>query len=520
MKGSLRSATRTQRREPSVLRFDADPIIYDQSQTLIRTVARRGYVFAGPVTTSTLQFRSRTAAPSEPLPRLVTAPAKLSRFRAALGGAALLAAMAGGLLVLPVRPVREERAYTQLTNFSDSAVGPVLSPNGQMLAFYRSNSSFHTPDQIYIKLLPGGEPVQLTNDPRLKYGLAFSPDGSRIAYSVRELGVGWATYTISPLGGEPTLLLSNAAGLSWLDPQRVLFSEIRVHPHMGIVTSTESRSAYRKLYFPRHERAMAHYSYPSPDRKWALVVEMDPVWHPCRLISLEGGSAVREVGPRGPCSSAGWSPDGGWMYFGAEVQGNRQVWRQRFPAGRPDQLTSGPAQAEGIAVDPDGRSLITSIGMHESAIWLHDERGERPLSTEGHVSSRHGLSQLTNYLALPSVIYSPDGKFLYCLMRRDSPAAATELWRMDLASGKAAPVFRGVRWRNAIFRRTARRSFTRANPTVTRRISGLPRLTEARRRNSLPPEVKTNRTSGRMGRCSFVSQTAKQTTSRKSANRV
>ena len=54
------------------------------------------------------------------------------------------------------------------------------------------------------------------------------------------------------------------------------------------------------------------------------------------------------------------------------------------------------------------------------------------------------MSQLTNYLALPSVKYSADGKFLYCLMRHDSAAAATELWRMDLASGKVAPVLRGV----------------------------------------------------------------------------
>jgi DNA-binding winged helix-turn-helix (wHTH) protein/dipeptidyl aminopeptidase/acylaminoacyl peptidase len=418
----------------------------DESQTLIRTVARRGYVFAGPVTTPTLQFPSRplpSSTGSQPL--VVTVPSKPGRFRAAWGVAALLAAViAGVLLLLPARPVKQERSYTQLTNFSDSAVGPVLSADGRMLAFYRSNSFFHTPDQIYVKILPGGEPVPLTNDPRLKYGLAFSPDGSRIAYTAVEPGVGWLTYTMSPLGGEPTLLLSNAAGLSWLNPQRVLFSEIHVHPHMGVVTSTESRSEYRKLYFPQHERAMAHYSYPSPDRKWALVVEMDPVWKPCRLIALEGGPAMREVGPRGPCTSAGWSPDGRWMYFSAEVQGNHQVWRQRFPAGRPEQITSGPAQAEGIAVDPDGRSLITSIGLHESAIWLHDERGERQLSTVGHVSPRHGLSQLTNYLALPSVNYSPDGKSLFCLMSHDSPAAPTELWRMDLASGKVEPLLRGV----------------------------------------------------------------------------
>ena len=75
-------------------------------------------------------------------------------------------------------------SYTQLTSFTDSACAPVLSPDGRMLAFYRSASSFGTPGQIWLKLLPDGEPVQLTHDPRYKYGISFFPGGDRIAYTV------------------------------------------------------------------------------------------------------------------------------------------------------------------------------------------------------------------------------------------------------------------------------------------------------------------------------------------------
>jgi len=123
--------------------------------------------------------------------------------------------------------------FTQITNFTDSAVAPALSPDGRMVASYRSSSWFNTPDQIYVKLLPNGEPVQLTNDSRLKYGLAFAPDGSRIAYTVAEPGEGWKTFAVSPLGGKPSLLLSNAAGLTWLDHHRVIFSEIRTGAQQG-----------------------------------------------------------------------------------------------------------------------------------------------------------------------------------------------------------------------------------------------------------------------------------------------
>jgi Tol biopolymer transport system component len=313
-----------------------------------------------------------------------------------------------------------------------------------MVAFYRSNSWFHTPDQIYVKLLSGGDPVRLTNDPRLKYGVSFSPDGSRVAYTV-EGPSDFKTFTVSPMGGEPSLLLSNAGGLTWLDQRRVLFAEQDGRgAHMGIVTALEDRSEYRKVYFPEHERAMAHYSHPSPDRRWVLVVEMDPVWQPCRLTPLDGSSSGRQVGPPGKCTSAAWSPDGKWMYFGAEVQGGHHLWRQRFPEGQPEQITFGPTEEDGLAVAPDGHSLITSIGLEESAIWMHSHGGDRQLSSEGRVTPLQSLSLGTNYKAHTSARFSSDGKFLFHLMRHDSPASPSELWRLNLESEKSEAILRGV----------------------------------------------------------------------------
>jgi Tol biopolymer transport system component len=291
-------------------------------------------------------------------------------------------------------------------------------------------------------MLPNGEPVQLTHDQRLKCCMAFSPDGSRLAYSVIEDGTrqAWSTYTVPVLGGDaPKLLLSNAAGLTWLDHRRVLFSEIRTGFHMGIVTATEQRSEYRKIYFPAHERAMAHYSYVSPNRKWALVLEMDPLWQPCRVVPMIGSAAGRQVGPSGPCTSAAWSPNGKRMYFSAEINQTSHLWRQRFPSGEPEQITFGPTEEEGVAVAPDGRSLVTSIGMHESEIWLHDTSGDRRLSSEGFAEPMRLRAS-----PFPSARFSGDGKSLFYLTRRNSDSAPSELWRMDLKSGKSEALLPGI----------------------------------------------------------------------------
>src|ERR1700728_2715726 len=328
-----------------------------------------------------------------------------------------------------------EVRFTQLTDFTDSAVAPALSPDRHMVAFIRGGDGFLTPDQIYIKMLPNGEARRGTDDARPKYGLAFSPDGAQIAYTVLETSV-FSTYEVSALGGEPHLLLNNAAGLVWLDPQHLLFSMIRPGEgiHLGVVTATLTRSGLRELYFPAHERGMAHDSYPSPDRHWALVVEMngDGDWAPCRLIALEGQGPSRVVGPNGACISAGWSPDGSWMYFTAAVQGRSHIWRQHFPEGKPEQITFGPTEEDGIAVDPKGRALITSVGVHESAIWIHDGSSERPLSSEGEVVG--GSSP-------PA--FSPDASVIYYLLRRGESSDA-ELSRTVVDSGKSDAVFSGI----------------------------------------------------------------------------
>lgn len=183
---------------------------------------------------------------------------------------------------------------------------------------------------------------------------------------------------------------------------------------------------------------MVHLSYPSPDRRWALALEVNPVWQPCRVVPLDGTSSGRQVGPTGKCTSAGRSPDGTWMYFGVEVDGSRHLWRQRFPNGQPEQITFGPTEEDGIAVAPDGRSLITSIGMRQGAVWIHDARGDRPLSSQGDVPYRDASGLLGG---VP--VFSRDGKSLF-YVKSESPGAATELWRTDVASEKSERLLPGI----------------------------------------------------------------------------
>ena len=205
-----------------------------------------------------------------------------------IGTAAALVISVGGYVWsrLDRRPVPGRSDWVQLTKL-DSVTQPALSPDGRMLAFIRGPSTFVSPGQLYVKLLPDGEPVALTNDNLPKMSPVFSPDGSRIAYTVND-GNSWNTWEVPTLRGEARHWLRNASGLTWIGINDLLFSEIKNGLHMAIVRARENRADSRDLYVPPHESGMAHRSYVSPDGTWVLVVEMDErsIWVSCRLLPI------------------------------------------------------------------------------------------------------------------------------------------------------------------------------------------------------------------------------------------
>jgi DNA-binding winged helix-turn-helix (wHTH) protein len=229
----------------------------------IETLPRRGYRLIAPVEGLTRVIGDRSSggaamAKPQPGPR---------RSRYVTVGIALV------LLLLAVRvalfysrkssaPVTFPSEYVQITNFSDSAVAPSLSPDGRMVTFKRGENALPSSGQIYVKLLPNGESLRLTNDAHTKSAPVFTPDGTRIAYTV--ISDMWSTWIVPVFGGPPTRFLPNASGLTWTTDKRILFAEIKSARHMGIVTATESRTDRREIYFPANERAMAHFAYASP----------------------------------------------------------------------------------------------------------------------------------------------------------------------------------------------------------------------------------------------------------------
>jgi Tol biopolymer transport system component len=359
---------------------------------------------------------------------------------AAIAVAALaLAAIAATLwLGGPARPPNRSE-WVQLTQMPDPVSQPALSPDGRMLAFVRSSSTYYALGQIYVKALPDGEPVQLTKDSVKKMSPAFTPDGTRIAYTMVDAQWNWDTWIVPAQGGEPERFLKNATSLTWTGQGRILFSEKRSNGGLGVVIAQEGRIGQRDIYIPLNDRGMTQRSQASPDGKWVLLAELTGYgnWGPCRVAPVDGSSQGGQVGPpKADCTSGTWSPDGKWIYLTSKAGGLFHIWRQRFPDGRPEQFTSGLTEEEGIAMAPDGRSIVTAVGLQSSSIWLHDARGERQISL------------LEGNAAYPQ--FTPDGKKLcYRIVKAVPRLVGTnrdpgEVWVADVDSGHSEPLAPGI----------------------------------------------------------------------------
>jgi len=311
-------------------------------------------------------------------------------------------------------------------------VAITFSPDGSSLFFVRSD-----PKDIsfrYLFQIPalGGVPRKLISD--VDSGVAFSPDGRRIAFQRWLAFKNEAEIRIANIDGSDERLLSrieNASTLSlgepppvWLPDGRIVLSKNLLGPKArGVVFAVSAENgSLKELYSTPNPLGRAVWL---PSGSALLVSQYDPAHHRSQLwtVSLSDGSARRfthdtldysgfldyAVDGQGAVATAGTVESHLWMSLAAQSL-------------QPKQITSGERAFFGAKVLRDGRILFADAS---GSIWMMNSDGSQA-ATLGNVQDAGSFSLCRDYIVAVSY--------------RDGSAA---LVRMHLDGTHVTPLARG-----------------------------------------------------------------------------
>jgi Tol biopolymer transport system component/regulation of enolase protein 1 (concanavalin A-like superfamily) len=132
----------------------------------------------------------------------------------------------------------------------------------------------------------------------------------------------------------------------------------------------------------------------SPDRKYNSVVYTVPI----------SGGIPKQITPIGPSYLHGWSPDGKWLTYTAQRDGDFNIYKIPSGGGEEIRLTTTPGLDDGPEYSPDGAYIYyNSVRSGSMQIWRMkpDGTGHEQLTNDG----------FHNWFPHPS----PDGKTLVFL---------------------------------------------------------------------------------------------------------
>jgi Tol biopolymer transport system component/DNA-binding winged helix-turn-helix (wHTH) protein len=390
-----------------------------ESPRFIETIARRGYRFVAPVTLVPAQPGTQSREQVDPAPR------RRDRIDVRRLITSLLAGLVGGTLLLiivfafdiagarewlrrsTVKSVQVER----ITDFIGVKESPAISPDGKTVAFV---ALVDGRKQIWIRLLAGGSPLQLTHDDEDHEDPRWTPDSSSLIYFTPNASpaVPGMIWEIAALGGVARRVTSAMSGADIShDGQRIAIFQLR-GMDLALVTVSLDGTILREIR--RFPKAYG-YDWPrwSPDDHWIAYVRgwFNLFDFAIQVIAVEGGEP-RDVAHGEILRGFSWLPDSFRLVYSSS-SGSTILYPPIFNlrminrAGNGDrQLTFG----EVSYVEPDvvTERLLASRLRIQSDIWRFPVSGSPQQNTKDAVRITHQTGQEQT----PSV--SPDGKeFVY-----------------------------------------------------------------------------------------------------------
>ncbi|MCG8432657.1 MAG: DPP IV N-terminal domain-containing protein [Gammaproteobacteria bacterium] len=307
------------------------------------------------------------------------------------------------------------------TSFTGHEFSPAFSPDGTRVAFSWRPADTSDAD-LYIKQVNSETPLRITDHDADEISPAWSPDGTTVAFLRRDETT-CAIYTVPAIGGPERKLIDCTPGsyteLSWSPDGNTLAYRDRVsvnHPYIIYLLNLADNER-RALTNPDNSITGDAELRFSPDGEYIAFTRITAVGvEDLHIVPSSGGEPERLTFDNLKMHGVGWSADGEDIIYSSNRGGTFSLWTISRRGGEPRWLGVTGKHIDGFSLSGDGRRLVYERDQSVCNLW-------QVQLTAGGSGVASPLPSSTQWEWSPQ--FSPDGNRIAFVSDRSGTA---EIW--------------------------------------------------------------------------------------------